>query len=158
MNILVVGAGAVGQVFGRHLQLGGHDVTFYVRNRQVDHLSEGLLLYHLNQCQARKQPIVFNSFEMITDRHQIAAKNWEQVYLCLPSNALRSSLHEALGPNTGQATVIAIQPGLNDRHLVTQSFGESRVVSGMITFTSYAAPLPGETVPCLALLTGSRRL
>ena len=147
MNILVIGAGAIGQVFGRHLHLGGHEVTFYVRSQQVGRLSEGLLLYHLNQRQARKKPIVFDSFQTITDREQIAAKNWDQVYLCLPSNALRSDFFETLGPNTGQATVITIQPGLNDRQIVTQRFGESRVVSGMITFTSYAAPLPGETVP-----------
>ncbi len=147
MNILVIGAGAIGQVFGRHLHLAGHEVTFYVRNRQVGRLSEGLLLYHLNQRQARRQPIVFDAFQTISDGHQSAAKNWDQVYLCLPSNALRSGLLETLGPNTGQATVVAMQPGLNDQHLVIQNFAESRVVSGMITFTSYAAPLPGETVP-----------
>jgi 2-dehydropantoate 2-reductase len=122
-------------------------VTFYIRSKQIDRLSEGLLFYPMNQRQTRKQPVVFNSFEIMTDPKQIAAKNWDQVYLCLPSNALRGGLLEALGPNTGQATVIAIQPGLSDRQIVTQHLAESRVVSGMITFTSYAAPLPGETVP-----------
>lgn len=147
MNILVVGAGAIGQVFGRHLQLAGHEVTFYVRSHHVGRLSQGLLLYHLNQREAKRKPILFNSFQTISDLSQIAAKRWDQIYLCLPSNALRGGLLEALGPYTGEATIITVQPGLNDRQLVVQSFGESRVVSGMITFTSYAAPLPGEIFP-----------
>jgi 2-dehydropantoate 2-reductase len=147
MKILVVGAGAVGQVFGRHLQLGGHEVTFYVRANRVDHLSDGLLLYPLNRRQARKQPILFKSFEIMTDPGQIAAKHWDQIYLCLPSNALRGGLLEALGPHIRQATVVTVQPGLTDGQLVAQHFAESRIVSGMITFTSYKAPLPGEAVP-----------
>jgi ketopantoate reductase len=35
MRALVVGAGAVGQVYGHHLARGGADVAFYVRPKCV---------------------------------------------------------------------------------------------------------------------------
>jgi ketopantoate reductase len=43
-------------------------------------------------------------------------------------------------------TVVKIQPGLSDRDFFTAHFDETMVVSGMISFVSYDAPLPGEDV------------
>ena len=35
MRALIVGAGAVGQVYGLHLQRGGAEVGFFVKERQA---------------------------------------------------------------------------------------------------------------------------
>ncbi|HTJ46743.1 MAG TPA: 2-dehydropantoate 2-reductase N-terminal domain-containing protein, partial [Kofleriaceae bacterium] len=53
MRVLVVGAGAVGQVYARHAQQGGADVTFFVREKYRDEVARGLDLYPLNK---RKKP------------------------------------------------------------------------------------------------------
>lgn len=49
MRTLVVGAGSVGQVFARHLSLGGAEVTFLVKEKHAAELRRGLTLYPLNR-------------------------------------------------------------------------------------------------------------
>ena len=147
MNALVVGAGAVGQVFARHLQQGGGEVTFLARSSHLDRLREGLTLYPLHRRQARSRPIRFDAFQVIVDPGQVRARSWDQIYLCVPSTALREDLLEPLSAAIGEATLVTIQPGLEDREAILRHFGESQVVAGMVSFVSYPAPLPGEAVP-----------
>jgi 2-dehydropantoate 2-reductase len=146
MKALVVGAGAVGQVFARHLQQGGGEVAFLARSGQLDRLREGLTLYPLNRRQARSRPIHFDAFHVIVDIDQIKALSWDQVHLCVPSTALREDLLLPLSAAIGQATLVAIQPGLEDLGVILQHLTVSQVVAGMVSFVSYPAPLPGEAV------------
>ncbi|MEZ0370112.1 MAG: ketopantoate reductase family protein, partial [Candidatus Sericytochromatia bacterium] len=47
-NVLILGAGAVGQVIGTHLRLSGCDVTFWVRASQREALeNKGLTIYNV---------------------------------------------------------------------------------------------------------------
>jgi 2-dehydropantoate 2-reductase len=147
MKALVVGAGAVGQVFARHLQQGGGEVALLARSSQFDRLREGLTLYPLNRRQARSRPIHFDAFDVVADLDLVRARSWDQVYLCVPSTALRVGLLERLSPAIGEATLVTIQPGLEDPAAILQHFDESQVVAGMVSFVSYPAPLPGEAVP-----------
>ena len=48
MNVLIVGAGAVGQVYGYHLAKGGADVSFYIREQYAAELDRGFELYQLS--------------------------------------------------------------------------------------------------------------
>ena len=41
MNVLIVGAGAVGQVYGRHLALGGAHVYYFVREKYAAEFAAG---------------------------------------------------------------------------------------------------------------------
>ena len=147
MKALVVGAGAVGQVFARHLQRAGGEVTFLARRGQLERLREGLTLYHLNRRQARSKPLHFHAFQVIVDLGQARASSWDQIYLCVPSTALREDLLVPLGAAIGEATLVTIQPGLVDLGVILQHVDESQVVAGMISFVGYLAPLPGEAVP-----------
>jgi ketopantoate reductase len=45
MKVLMVGAGAVGQVFGWHLQAGGAEVGFHVKREHAERIRAPLLLY-----------------------------------------------------------------------------------------------------------------
>ena len=74
MKALVVGAGAVGQVFARHLQQAGGEVNFLVRHGHLDRLREGLTLYPLNRRQARSRPLHFDAFQVILDPGEIGAR------------------------------------------------------------------------------------
>lgn len=47
MNILVGGAGAVGQVYGRHLARAGHAITFFAKPAHRAALEEGMPLHRL---------------------------------------------------------------------------------------------------------------
>ena len=119
MNALVVGAGSVGQVFARHLHLGGSKVSFFARGEHARRISNGLVLYHLNKRDARRRPVYFSSFEVMTRYSQLDSQSWDQIYICVPSNDLSDSMFEGIKQYRGSATIIKIQPGLEDRNSFT---------------------------------------
>ena len=147
-NILIVGAGAVGQVYGYQFAQAGNRVSFFVKEKYAESLKKGLTLYHLNQDKKRKRPVHFKDFGIISDWPQAAAKQWDQVYLCISSTAFMNfdfdGMKQAVGPDT---IVVILQPGPDDYALACQHFSESQMVQGMINLISYNAPLPGENVP-----------
>ena len=137
MRALVVGAGAVGQVFGYHLAKGGADVTFLVKPKYVDECKQGFTLYKLPKL----DPIAFSA-GVISEPTGM----WDQVYLTVSSPALRAGTWLAeLARATGDATIVCLQPGMNDHAFVVEHASAARVVDGTINFLSYHAPLPGET-------------
>jgi len=142
-NVLIVGAGAVGQVYGRHFQRGGADVAFLVKPKHLDETRRGFTLYPLNDG-LPPPPVAFEGFEALTEA---TGRSFDAVVLCVSSPALRGSWLDALAAATGDATVAMLQPGLTDREYVAARVGESRLVSGMVGFMAYAAPLSGEALP-----------
>ncbi len=150
MNILIVGAGAVGQVYARHLQLAGARVSLFVRPKYADECRQPLRLYPLNRRNPRSTPVEFTADQVVTTDKEVAAQKWDQVYLCLSTTAIHGEWLKGFLTAIGDATLIALQPGVDDRaHLIaTGPQGlESRLISGMISLISYHAPLPGESVP-----------
>jgi 2-dehydropantoate 2-reductase len=144
MRALVVGAGAVGQVFGYHLHLGGAEVAFLVKPKHADACRRGFTLYPLNR-RRRAEPRRFDGAGVVTRDDEVAAGRWDQVYLTMSSTALRGGWLPGLARASGDATVIALQPGLEDRAVVLEHVAEERLVTGLISLIAYAAPLPGET-------------
>lgn len=145
MRALVIGAGAVGQAFGRHLQLGGAEVTFFVRDKYRAAAERGFDMYVLHG-RRRIEPVRFEGFAVVSRPEEVAARRFDQVYLTVSSPALEGPWLPELIAAAGDATIVALQPG-NDDRAVLRAAGvpEDRLVSGMITLISYAAPLPGET-------------
>ncbi len=146
MNALVVGAGSVGQVFARHLQLGGSEVSFLTRTERTSDIRRDLVLIPLNNRNARTTPIHFGSFDVLTQYSQLEDRSWDQIYMCIPSTSLTDGLMEGIKAYGGAATIVKIQPGLGDWDKFTEHFDVSQIVSGMVSFISYQAPLSGETV------------
>lgn len=70
-KILIVGAGAVGLVYGRHLQRAGCDVTYYVREKYRVQAQAGYPMYPLNTG-GRGKPVVFAKFGIVTSAEQVA--------------------------------------------------------------------------------------
>lgn len=141
MRALVVGAGAVGQVFGAHLARGGARVTFLVKDRYVEECRRGFTLYPLERRDGGAA-LRLEGCEVVTDAGGGA---WDQVYLTVASNALRGAWLPELARATGEATIVKLQPGLADRAHLAQHVAPRRIVDGEIHFLSYHAPLPGET-------------
>jgi hypothetical protein len=142
MRALVVGAGAIGQVYGHHLALGGAQVGFLVKPARAAEIRAGLVLYPLNRPRARrKQPIRSTGFEVLT----APAGEWDAVVLAVSSPALAEGTWlAALAGALPAATVVLLQPGPDDRLIVQRHFPQTQVVQGIITLLSYPAPMPGE--------------
>ncbi len=140
MRALIVGAGAVGQVFAHHLARGGAHVAFLVKPAYADDARRGFTLYPLN---TRGAPATrFTDFEVLT----APTADWDQVYITVASNALHTGTWLAeLVATCARATIVTLQPGLDDHATVAAAAGAERVVAGSIGFLSYHAPLPGET-------------
>lgn len=146
MKILLVGAGAVGQVYGRFLAQAGHDVSFFVKEKHAPGLVQGLPLHRLGHLRAQHE--VWTGFGVVTSVEAVAATAWDQVWLCMASDALRSALSQQVLAAVGASTVVCLPPGLEDMAYVRGFLpAEATPVQGLITFISYQSPLPGREGP-----------
>ncbi len=143
-RVLLVGAGAVGLVYGRHLQLGGADVHFYVRAKYAEETAAGFAMYNLNHSH---KPVRFDGFGVHTRLEAVAQQTWDQVWLCISSTALAGDWLAPFLEATGSATLISLQPGLFDQERLRALVGVERLVTGLISFSSWHAPLPGASRP-----------
>ena len=144
MRALIVGAGAVGQVFGYHLARGGAEVSFLVKPKYAEACRRGFTLYTLSRKPRRA--VRFTAAGILTAPGEAAGTTWDQVYLAVSSVGLTSGDWLAeLARETGDATIVFTQPNLEDRRFVTSVVHPLRIVDGMIGFVAYHAPLPGET-------------
>ena len=135
MNILLVGAGAVGQVLGHHFARGGARVAFYVRPRHAEATRKGFTLAALG---TRRAPERLEPAAVLTTMAEVAAETWDAVVLCTSSTALRQGTWLAeLGPAIGDATLMAIQPGPEDRALVAAHVPAAHIVWAMFPLIAY---------------------
>lgn len=144
-SILIVGAGAVGQVYARFLMRAGAQVTFFVKEKYRAGLEGGLPLYHFRLRGYRRE--LLEGYRLISDPQQVAAESWDQVWLTMASDALRSDLTRQVLANTGRATVVSIQLDLEDSDFLREQVGQDRLVQGIVNFLSYQSPLPGYHSP-----------
>jgi ketopantoate reductase len=146
MNVLVVGAGAVGQVYGWHLRQAGARVAFWVKERHLSALAKGFVLYDLRQGRA-PAPLLWEKPEAIHEIEVVGATKWDQIWVTIPSDAARRDDDlQRLFAAAPDATVVSMLPGgADDRELLLQWVTEDRLVNGQINLISYQAPLPGET-------------
>lgn len=145
MRVLLVGAGAVGQVYGWHFAQGGADVAFLVRPRHRETLQAGLPLYpHPHRKHAH--PLSWSGFGVCTSGQEAAAWAPDVVVLCTPSNALREAwLGELVKALPADITWLCLAAGMDDADLVRTHTGAERLLVGLIALISYPGPLPGET-------------
>jgi 2-dehydropantoate 2-reductase len=146
-NILIIGAGAVGLVYGRHLAMGGNQVTFFVREKYVTEMSKGSILYHMNNDKSLQKPINFTDYSLMSSFDKLGQTNWDQIYLCISSTALQSFDFEGFKNHLlGEPTIVMLQPNSQDYQFLNQHFPAEQIVEGMITLISYATPLATEQV------------
>jgi 2-dehydropantoate 2-reductase len=144
MKVLLVGAGAVGQTYARHLQIGGAQISFFVKERYVQAARRGWTVYPLNR-RKKTEPLTLYGYDTYSSTEEVAQKQWDQVWLCMSSTALRSGWIDDFLPSIGDAAVVMLQPGLKDREYILERFPEERLVSGLIGVIAYQAPLKGES-------------
>lgn len=154
MEILVVGAGAVGSVYGyfasRHPAPNTVQVTYLVKPKQHKSLLEGIKLYRWKGKQA--ETILFKEFKLIESITEVAKKNFDVVLITLPSDKIREEgWLESLLKATKNAKIWSLQPNPTDRDFIREKMKaagitdvDARLVFGSIPILSYLAPMPGE--------------
>lgn len=147
MNILIVGAGAVGLVYGHHFANAGHQVTFLVKEKYQTLLnqekkkhhnnSSGVPLYHLNTDKKLLRPQYFNQFDTITEWHQI--QDIDVIALAISSNALRQLPRSAINNmiQRDQSKLLMLQPSATDFEYLNEEISAETIFQGMISLISY---------------------
>jgi 2-dehydropantoate 2-reductase len=139
MNIAVVGAGAVGAVYARHLIRGGARVAFVVRPKYVDDVRRGVRLWRARTGRGRAHDELLLADGVVGDIAD--AGPIDQVWMCIPSTGLDAALLEHVAKSSGDALVVDLSPDLDERW--PRSLGRERLVVGLIPFIAYQTPLAG---------------
>jgi 2-dehydropantoate 2-reductase len=134
-HAVVVGAGAVGAVYGRHIKRAGTHLTYLVRPKYADEVRRGIRLYH-----GRYDETLVPD-DVVTDVAQLKGRSIQQVWLCVPTTGVDddflAQLRDATEPDT---LIVDLTPDLSGR--VPRVIGADRVVNGIIPFIAYQTPLP----------------
>ncbi len=141
-QILVVGAGAVGQAYAYWLLRGGAQLSFLVKPKYTEAMGVGQTVYPLNRSKWRGEPL--GDYGVIDDLGEAAGTTWDQVWLCVASTALSEAWLAELAQVVGEGTLVSLTPGLEDKARICRFVPEEQVVLGMIPFMSFQAPLPGS--------------
>lgn len=140
MRVLIVGAGALGQVYGRHLSLAGDDVTFLVKPKYAEAAAAGFSMVQLS-AGGRRTPVRFEGFGVITE---IGEARFDEIWLAVSSDALAGTWLDDLLASMGDATLVVLQPGIDQRERILGQSPSDRVVFGVPSIVSYHAPLGDE--------------
>jgi hypothetical protein len=143
MNILIVGAGAVGLVYGHHFANAGHQVTFLIKEKYQQALEaekqKGVVLYHLNNDKHLQQPLRFTNFSTITEWQD--AEGFDLIALSISSTALRqlplSIIKNKINESTNPVSLLMLQPSEEDLKHLTTVIDNEHILQGMITLISY---------------------
>lgn len=140
MKALVVGAGAVGQVFALHLVRAGVDVTFAVRSPEKVHPTVVTRLGWFGR--AWRHEVSVRAVSSVEGAFDLA-------FITVPSDALQGAWMASIIGQLGNAIVVGLQPGLEDRaRLLKLGVHEERFVRGLISLVSFATPLsPTDPLP-----------
>ncbi len=95
MNILIVGAGAVGLVYGQHLSMAGHRVTFFVKEQHRNDLKSGVSMIRKRRL-VKDEVRHFSDFSLLSQWNHVAGEEWDYVFLAISSDALRALPFPAL--------------------------------------------------------------
>ncbi len=125
----------MGQVLALHLERAGVHVTFAVRSPEKVHPTTMTRLGWFG----RRDSSSFAADEVVSS---LEGRAFDLVFITLPSDALESPWLASLAKQFGDAIVVGLQPGLEDRaRLLALGVDEARLVRGLISLVSYATPL-----------------
>jgi ketopantoate reductase len=142
-KILVVGAGALGQVYGAHLARGVAEVHVLVRPERAAAARAGLSLWRIRRGRAPQQQ-EFKPRGTITTASEAGETAWDAVLLCVASDALRGEWLAPLTEATAPATIVSIGQAAGDHGLVQRVAGAARTISAVPAVFAWHGPLTDE--------------
>lgn len=136
MRILVVGAGAVGGLFGGQLAAHGRDVAFLVRPARAAALrTEGLQLIGTAggpQDEVRTVPVV-----ALTVADLPAAEPFDVVLLAVKAYGLDRAIADIAPAMDRGAAVLPVLNGMRHLDVLTDRFGVEQLIGGFAFVSSY---------------------
>jgi 2-dehydropantoate 2-reductase len=146
MQILIIGAGAVGSAYGYYASIAGNRVSYSIKPKYRASLERGMTLYHWKG--RRAETIRFEGYELFDSIDALRGKTFDAVLVTLPSDKLKEGeWFERLLTVVGDAKIWSLQPNATDIEWIAEKIGknaDARLVWGRIPILSYLAPLPGE--------------
>jgi hypothetical protein len=141
MKVLIIGAGAVGQIYGYHFHQGGAEVSYLVKEKYQTELANGMKLFPLNQGR-KPQSLLFKNFQLITDYQVLKQTQWDVVLITVASDALYQpwlqELSQVINP---EASILSLQPGMRDRAEIARFFSPASILTGLIVLIAFPTPL-----------------
>ncbi len=140
-RVLMVGAGAVGQVYAWALQNAGVKVDFYVKPRHAASVRAGMPLWRRRFGRKPEPSTLYADGVYESD---LPAPHWDEVWLAVSSTAVTDTLLDQLLAQVGDAVFVVFPTHPDGLAHLRARLGE-RMVGGLISFIAWQAPLPGET-------------
>lgn len=149
MKILMVGAGAVGQVLGLHLERAGVELAFYARPGSADRLRTaleggGLPLYQLTWRRRRNpQPHRLTAYRVVTNLGEAVEFEPDQIWFTTPSPVYHSAWFRDFVQRVASERVVCFAPEGRRGEFVPLG-EEQRFVFGGITLIAWQGDLEGS--------------
>jgi 2-dehydropantoate 2-reductase len=123
MKILVVGAGAIGTLFGVKLKKAGHDVNFLVKNNSIVSTlrSNGFSLIEKGERETVNCPV------FSTDN--IPHRDFDLILLAVKAPDTEGAILSLRGIETKY--LLALQNGMGQQEIIRDYFGEDRILIGV---------------------------
>lgn len=131
-KVLILGAGAIGQVIGTHLRLSGCDVTYWIRPDHISDLEQGVRLYNVK----KETELTIAEPKYLTE---IEDTDYDALFLCVRSEQIDAAL-EQVKTHFGEKhdlVVVVLQPGREDAIKAFQALPEMIIVPGAPSFFAY---------------------
>jgi hypothetical protein len=149
MKVLLVGCGAVGQVFGLCLQKAGVELGFYARPASADRLRQalengGMPLYQISHLH-RRDPIVhrLQNYQVVTDVAESRRFQPDQIWFTTPSPVYYSEWFREFLRSVPFERAVVFAPEGRRSEFLPASGDQDRLVFGGITFVSWQGELEG---------------
>ncbi len=149
MKVLIVGCGAVGQVYGLALQKAGVTVGFLDQSAVVKKLIQaqeqrGLLLFQVSH-KHRNDPIVYRlkDYRVIADAVESQHFEPDQIWFTTPSQVYYSDWFHDFLRQVPSKRVVCFSPEGSRPEFLTEGMGD-RVVFGGTTFMAWQGDLEGD--------------
>lgn len=143
-NILMIGAGAVGAVYGYTLSQH-HNITFLVKEKNKPLIENGFHIHNVGKDKKANHLTHFTQFKVLTPDSINKEMGWDQIYLCVPGTALPHL--DLSNIKTEDTSVVLLSSGQNDKSNLERLIPSEQIVSGMIGMLSRQWPQEDTSTP-----------
>jgi len=132
MKILVLGAGAIGSVFGGLLAQGGNSVCLVGRKPHLDAIKhKGLLIEGIWGTHRVNS---LSCYESLSDLKSHVPLTFDVILLCVKSYDTEGILRELLTHYHEPCPVISLQNGLGNIETIEKLLGKEKTIGGRVIF------------------------
>jgi len=143
LNILLIGAGAIGTWIGVNLLRAGHAVTFVGRAAFVDVVrSRGLCVTLPDGAAWRCEPTALRACASVEEAMS-SADAFDAALLCVKTYALDAALDELQPFAARCGQIVTFQNGVGSEECAAERFGRRRVTAATLT-SPVSSAAPGE--------------